>query len=108
MAEVERAWFRRRFAGQELPGVFCTEAFPDGDFDLVDAANAEADFATYAAECRLADAAATGRGLDEEFTSARGNTMNLRWIYIHMIEEYARHNGHADLIRERLDGVTGD
>jgi uncharacterized damage-inducible protein DinB len=107
MAEVERWWFRRQFAGQDLGDIFCTPEHFDGDLDLIDAANAEADFATFAEECRLADAAAAGRDLDEGFTSPRGAPMNLRWVYVHMIEEYARHNGHADLIRERLDGVTG-
>jgi hypothetical protein len=41
-------------------------------------------------------------------THSTGSDINLRWIYTHMIEEYARHNGHADLIRERIDGATGD
>ena len=40
--------------------------------------------------------------------SGAGRTRDIRWICLHMIEEYARHNGHADLIRERIDGVTGD
>ena len=38
----------------------------------------------------------------------RDYTVDRRWIMLHMIEEYARHNGHADLVRERIDGVTGD
>jgi hypothetical protein len=46
--------------------------------------------------------------LETEHTDRRGRTCSLRWVYIHMIEEYARHNGHADLIRERIDGVTGE
>jgi len=41
-------------------------------------------------------------------TSRSGTDITLRWIYLHMIEEYARHNGHADLLRERIDGATGD
>jgi uncharacterized damage-inducible protein DinB len=112
MAEVERAWFRRRFAG--LPGVgdlYCSDEYPDGDFDLTDAERAEADFAAFRAECAAADEAARGRALEETFTfsSRRGTeTLNLRWVYLHMIEEYARHNGHADLLREQIDGVTGD
>jgi hypothetical protein len=47
-----------------------------------------------------------GASLDEEFTGG-GRTMSLRWVYTHMIEEYARHNGHADLLRQRIDGATG-
>jgi Protein of unknown function (DUF664) len=110
MAEVERWWFRRRFAGQsEVGDLFCTEEFPDGEFDLAESGGAEADFATFTAECALARQAAAGRSLDETFASPRdGRPMDLRWVYVHMIEEYARHNGHADILRERIDGVTGD
>jgi uncharacterized damage-inducible protein DinB len=109
MTEVERGWFRRRFGGQtELPAVYYSDEQPDGDFDLTDPADAEADFAAFVAECAGADDAARGRSLDETFLNRSGNTMDLRWIYLHMIEEYARHNGHADLIRELIDGVTGD
>jgi len=110
MAEVERSWFRKRFAGRsDLTELFCPEEYPDGDFDLTDAASAEADFATYIAECAAADDAARGHSLDETFVHPRtGDRIDLRWVYIHMIEEYARHNGHADLIRELIDGVTGD
>jgi hypothetical protein len=109
MAEVERSWFRTRFAGQhELGYLYCSDEFRDGDFDLAEAAGAEADFATFARECELADAAARGRSLEDTFAASRGATLNLRWIYLHMIEEYARHNGHADILREQIDGVTGD
>jgi hypothetical protein len=51
--------------------------------------------------------AVAGASLDEEFTGGRGRTLSLRWVYAHMIEEYARHNGHADLLRQRIDGATG-
>jgi len=110
MAEVERSWFRTRFAGQrDLPYLYCSNEFPDGDFDLSDSAAAEADMRAYQSECELADAAAQGRSLDDTFISPRdGTPMDLRWIYLHMIEEYARHNGHADILREQIDGVTGD
>ncbi len=109
MAEVERAWFRRRFAGQaELGYLYCSEAMPDGDFDLAEADGAEADFATFAEECALSRRAAEGRSLDETFKHPAQGETDLRWVYIHMIEEYARHNGHADILREQIDGVTGD
>ena len=110
MAEVERAWFRIRFAGEAGLGyLYCSDEYPDGDFDLGGPAGAEADFAAFTRECELARAAAAGRSLDETFVHAlRGTTMDLRWVYVHMIEEYARHNGHADLLREQIDGVTGD
>jgi hypothetical protein len=109
MAEVERWWFRRLFAGQDgLGDLFCSEEFPDGEFDLAEASGAEADFATFATECALARQATAGRSLDETFVGRHGNEIDLRWVYVHMIEEYARHNGHADLLREQIDGVTGD
>ena len=108
MADVERWWFRRRFAGQQLGDLFCSDDSPDGDFDDLAEADAEADLATFHREVELADAAAAGRDLAEEFLSPRGKSLHLRWVYLHMIEEYARHNGHADLIRERIDGKTGD
>jgi uncharacterized damage-inducible protein DinB len=110
MAEVERSWFRTRFAGQgDLGLLYCSDEFIDGDFDLTEAAEAERDFATFAVECAAADEAVAGRSLDDTFANPRGGgPMDLRWIYLHMIEEYARHNGHADLLRELIDGVTGD
>jgi hypothetical protein len=61
-----------------------------------------------AEEVSLARAVTVGRALDDMFVHPQRNIeINLRWVYIHMIEEYARHNGHADLLRERIDGVTG-
>jgi hypothetical protein len=105
MAEVERYWFRRLIAAQDAPYLYCDATTnPDGDFDDVDTADAEADFAVFAAEVAAADAIARGRDLDEEYEGRRGGPTSLRWVYIHMIEEYARHNGHADLIRQVIDG----
>jgi uncharacterized damage-inducible protein DinB len=109
MAEVERSWFRRNFGEvADMPWVFCSEESPDGDFDDVDTADPETDFATFEAECAAADDVTRGHSLDETFVHPRrGTEMSLRWVYVHMIEEYARHNGHADLLRERIDGTTG-
>jgi hypothetical protein len=109
MTEVERWWFRRRFAGEDVTGLFWTKASPDGDFDDVDTAEPAVDFAAFVAEVDAARRTADGRGLDETFPHPRAQQeLSLRWVYCHMIEEYARHNGHADLLRERIDGVTGD
>ena len=107
MAEVERAWFRTRAAGLELPDLYCTDEDEDGDFDNVADAVVEKDVATFRAECLAADDAARSLSLDHTFAGRRG-PISLRWVYVHMIEEYARHNGHADLLRERIDGATGD
>jgi uncharacterized damage-inducible protein DinB len=107
MTEVERAWFRQRAAGdQGLPGLYSSPANRDGDFDDVQRADAEADLAAFQEELKLADAAVADLPLESEFEGRRG-PISLRWVYLHMIEEYARHNGHADLIRERIDGATG-
>jgi uncharacterized damage-inducible protein DinB len=108
MAEVERAWFRRRLAGESVGYVYSSEDSPDADFDDVESADADSAFAIFTREVELARAAAAGRSLDATFFHPhREVRMNLRWVYLHMIEEYARHNGHADLLRERIDGVTG-
>jgi hypothetical protein len=65
-----------------------------------------ADLATWQAECEQSRGAAARHGLDD--TGLRfGEPVSLRWIYVHMIEEYARHNGHADLVREMVDGAVG-
>jgi len=106
MDEVENGWFGR-FAGEESP-VYSTDEWPDADFDDLDGADAAANFAAFERQCARSRERAAGRGLDETFTGRRGKEFSLRWIYVHMIEEYARHNGHADLIREAIDGTTGD
>ena len=108
MAEVERWWFRTSAAGLELPDLYCPDDDKDGDFDNVDDAVVEQDFATYKAECLDADGAVRTMSLDDTFVGRRGHPISLRWVYAHMIGEYARHNGHADLLRERIDGATGD
>jgi len=107
MSDVERYWFRRQFLGADLPAIYWNGQ-GDPDFDEVDDADPDAAFATYAEEVTAAREAAHGRSLDESYVSNRGTTIDLRWIYIHMIEEYARHNGHADILRERIDGAIGD
>jgi uncharacterized damage-inducible protein DinB len=108
MADVERNWFRRRVAGEELPTLDRTETDRDGAFENLDAADAEDDLATYQREVELARAAARTRQLDDTFVHPRRDApMQVRWVYQHMIEEYARHNGHADLLRERIDGAKG-
>lgn len=110
MAEVERSWFRRRVAAQDAPRIYSDDTRPDADFDDVDAADPPADLATYSAEVEAARAAVAGRSLDDTLVGRREGselTLDLRWVYLHMIEEYARHNGHADLLRERIDGRTG-
>jgi uncharacterized damage-inducible protein DinB len=107
MAEVERGWFQRTLAGQDAPAKYYDDANPDGDFDLVDHAVVADDIACWQGQIEAARAVAAGRSLDDTGLKG-GQPCSLRWVYLHMIVEYARHNGHADLLRERIDGVTGD
>ena len=108
MTTVERAWFTIRAAGHhDAPRLYISDDNIDGDFDDIADADPAADFAAFRAELVASDKAVAELPLDHEFTH-RDRRFSLRWVYLHMIEEYARHNGHADLIRERIDGATGD
>ena len=110
MAENERWWFQIRAAGLDREPIYpdVTDDF-DPAFDDLARADAEADFAMFRVEWNASDAAVAPMALDDTIILPKsGRSMDLRWIYLHMIEEYARHNGHADMIRERIDGVTGD
>jgi uncharacterized damage-inducible protein DinB len=110
MADVERNWFQRCLAGEDVPPIYYGPDDEDGDFDNTDPANVDADFATWHTECDRSRAnAAAFDSLDQVSLQQRhGGDVSLRWIFVHMIEEYARHNGHADLIRERIDGAVGE
>ncbi len=108
MADVERGWFRRTLSGEAVGPIFWSDASPDGDFDDLDTVSTDEAFRTWRHECDLARAA-TDRAESLDVTGLRHEQLHsLRWILVHMIEEYARHNGHADLLRERIDGATGE
>ena len=112
LADVERAWFRTFMADQDAPSRFSSREHPDGDFDGArpdEAVVAEA-WQAWREEIAFADsfvAAAPGLELLGKKEDAWRGKMSLRWVLTHMIEEYARHNGHADLLRERIDGAVG-
>lgn len=103
LAKVERTWFRLRVATQDVAPLY---AGKDVDFDELDPDNARAEYQQLVEEQRLAAAAVMNASLDDTFTH-EGETYALRLVYLHMIGEYARHNGHADMVRERVDGTTG-
>jgi uncharacterized damage-inducible protein DinB len=112
MAEVERNWFRRWFEGTDAPPLYYSDDAPDGDLEVEGATVAES-MAALLAEIEHAEALVEAApSLDQVAAgtspSRPGWQPNLRWILIHLIEEYARHCGHADLLRERIDGATGD
>ena len=108
LAGVERWWFRIQFAGEDVPLLYYSDDDPDQDFDRLDGDPGE-DFAAWRAECeRSRQVTAAAASLDETGTHLRtGEPVSLRRILVDMIAEYARHNGHADLLRERIDGATG-
>ena len=109
MTEVERHWFRRVLAGEDAPPLYYSDDNEDGDFDDVDSADVPADLAAYKTEVDRCRAIAAEHALDDIGRRQRhGQDVSLRWICVHMIEEYARHNGHADFLRERIDGATGE
>jgi uncharacterized damage-inducible protein DinB len=107
MGEVERNWFRRvLLKDPEAPPIWYDPAVDDSEMVPLDGADWEADLAAWHDECEQSRIAAAAHELDD--TGVRhGEPCSLRWIYVHMIEEYARHNGHADLIRELVDGAGG-
>jgi uncharacterized damage-inducible protein DinB len=108
MAEVERNWFRRVLSGEDASPLYYSDEHPDGDFELLADADWAVDLATWQAECQHARELETAAPSLDTTGTRRGEDVSLRWIMLHMIEEYARHNGHADLIRELVDGTVGD
>jgi hypothetical protein len=110
LTEVERWWFRMHAAQLDLEFPYD----PDGvgvDFEDIDDADAAANLGAYVAECAASREALVELSL-EDVVPSRGHhperVRNVRWIYVHMIEEYARHNGQADMLREAIDGGTGE
>jgi uncharacterized damage-inducible protein DinB len=109
MAEVERKWFRQRFADLDVPNRYQSDEEPDGDFDgaVADQAVADEAWAAWHDEVGFAEQFTRDTDLDFVGKDGAGEPISLRELLVHMIEEYARHNGHADLLRERIDGRIG-
>lgn len=110
MTEVERWWFRIHAADTDLPFPYDPD-LTGQDIEALDDADAAANIEAFTQELELARAAVAGKQLDDVVRSHGDHperTRDIRWLYLHMIEEYARHNGHADLLRECIDGATGD
>jgi hypothetical protein len=105
MAKVERIWFRQRAAGQPVEPMYDPSRGKAADFDDGRATEAKADIERLQAEWRRADEAVDGMAFGDTF-DVGGEAFSLRMVYVHMIAEYARHNGHADMLRESIDGVT--
>jgi uncharacterized damage-inducible protein DinB len=105
LADVERNWFERTLDRPDAPRLYGSEV-PDADWAPLDDADWAADLAAWRAQCAQSKRVAAAHHLDDVGTGYRGGQsaeFSLRWIYNHMIEEYARHNGHADLLRELIN-----
>jgi hypothetical protein len=107
---VEMGWFQRTLAAVppgDLPPVPWSDEDPDADFRLADDDTVESVIAGYDAECARSRETAARFELTDTAHHHSAGEVSLRWIYLHMIEETARHAGHADILREQLDGSTG-
>jgi uncharacterized damage-inducible protein DinB len=112
LAGAEGWWFGQLFAGgrlwpDEVTPLYTFEDDPDADFAWLDGDIDEAFAAWHAACQRSREIVAAASSLDQTGTSVSGQPFTLRWLLVHMIAEYARHNGQADLLRERIDGAVG-
>lgn len=113
MALVEDIWFHIRFLGNEAPEPWASVDWDtDGDWDFHAAADMSHEqlLAQFEVSVSRSDLAIASASLDDVAVSKGDGDSDIgyRWILVHMIEEYARHCGHADLIRESIDGATGD
>jgi hypothetical protein len=113
LAYVERNWFRTRLSGEQGLPVPWTDEDPDADFRVGPDETTEQVLQFYRDECDRSRTIGSGASLDDlavEWPPDRPpeKRPTLRWIYVHMIEETARHAGHLDVVRELIDGATGD
>ena len=109
LTEVEHNWFARMLDGQPHVPQYWSDSDPDGDFNNLESASVPDVWTSY--DAAVAESRRVAATFDDVADLARGTTgrpRNLRWVLVHMIEEYARHNGHADLLREAIDGATGE
>lgn len=110
LADVEQNWFRRVMAGQDVPRIYSSKEDPDGDFNgaLADPEAVAEAWHTWRSEVKFAEQlVAESPDLGIRGRMRDGGTISLREVLLHMVEEYARHCGHADLLRERIDGRVG-
>jgi uncharacterized damage-inducible protein DinB len=109
MTGVEEWWFQEQLTGVAPEYTFDATDDPDTDFNDLDSHDLAAVATAYERAVEVARANTLDCDLDGLVagTTRAGGPINLRWIYVHMIEEYARHVGHADLLREAIDGSTG-
>jgi hypothetical protein len=108
LAAVEYGWFCETFGRDVEPMPFDGGTDPDADLRVEADETTEGIVAFYGRACAAADVVINEVGLDEVGTSWHGESVSMRWVLVHMIEETARHAGHMDIVRELIDGQTGD
>jgi len=108
MAVVEWSWFQRVFSGSDVASPIALDADRDADFNDLDPHRAMDDVAAFERQCEDSRAIEAAAGSLDDLAARAKDHVSLRWIMVHMIEEYARHNGHADLLREAIDGRVGE
>jgi hypothetical protein len=107
LAGVERWWFAINFAGQDLPMIYYSDDDPDQDFETLDGDPLQA-LASWRSECERSREIVANADLDTRGAiQPHGRPYTLRWLMLRMITEYAQHDGHADLLREGIDGAVG-
>jgi len=108
MTEVDRYWFEECIEGRDLPPIYSSDSHPDGDFEALDTCPVDAVVERFRTVCESSRRIAASHSLEEVVhSSAYGRPMSIRFILVHMVDEYARHCGHADLIRQAIDGEVG-
>jgi len=107
IAYVERWWFQQVFLDRDVDFPW-TDEDPDADFRIEPTESTDEILTLYQQETEEAGKIVKGSSLDGVSTHPKRSGYSLRWIVIHMTEETARHNGHLDLMREAIDGVTGE
>jgi uncharacterized damage-inducible protein DinB len=108
LAYVERSWFQERFAGRQRLDYPWTDDDPDAEWHVDDTISSDEAVALYRRECEISKQIVAEASLDDFARHPKYQDMMLRRIVVHMIEETARHVGHADILRELTDGATGD
>ncbi|WP_253889833.1 DinB family protein [Actinokineospora diospyrosa] len=104
---VEAYWFEVALSGQPDRAPYSAE-HPDGEFEIAANLTTAELLADYAGQCERSREITAGLGLDDTVAFRDGKRLSLRWVLIHMVEETGRHAGHLDVIRELLDGATGE
>jgi hypothetical protein len=108
MTLVEWHWFERVFADTKSSRPIAGEPESDADWNDLDPSRAMADIELFERQCEASREIVAGVSSFDEVAANARDTISLRWIMVHMVEEYARHNGHADFLREQIDGAVGE